>query len=166
MIDIFSGLTVAATPPNMDPYTVIDTFFSHWVVGLNGDGFGIPNKYVYTNSGRKLDTKEGRKLCEELELTWKYPKVGNVIMLSPDCKGIFQSFKASKVISPPVSEDILLAEAVFAHNSKLKKSTKLSPSQLAKGKQSEPPLVDDTAELTPSSTNRLKHLGVQARKKK
>ena len=34
-------------------------------VGLNGDGFGIPNKYVYTSSGRKLDTKEGRKLCEE-----------------------------------------------------------------------------------------------------
>ena len=51
MTDLFSGLTVAATPPNMDPYTVIDTFFSHWVIGLNGDGFGIPNKYVYTSSG-------------------------------------------------------------------------------------------------------------------
>ena len=39
MTDLFSGLTVAATPPNMDPYTVIDTFFSNWVVGLNGDGY-------------------------------------------------------------------------------------------------------------------------------
>ena len=76
MTDLFSGLTVAATPPNMDPYTIIDTFFSHWVIGLNGDGFGIPSKYVYTSSGQKLDTKEGRKLCEELELTWKYPKLG------------------------------------------------------------------------------------------
>ena len=64
-----------------------------------------------------------------------------------------------------MSEDILLAEAVFAHNSKLKKGTKLSPFQLVKGKQSEPPLVDDTVELTPSSTNRLKHLGVQAQEK-
>ena len=77
----------------MDPDTVIYTFFSHWVVGLNGDGFGIPNKYVYTSSGLKLDTKEGRKLCEELELTWKYPKLGKVITLSPDCKGIFQDLK-------------------------------------------------------------------------
>ena len=52
MTDLFSGLTVAATPSNMDPYTVIDTFFSHWVIGLNGDGFGIPSKYVYISSGR------------------------------------------------------------------------------------------------------------------
>ena len=62
-----------------------------------------------------------------------------------------------------MSEDILLAEAVFAHNSKLRKGTKLSPFQLVKGKQSEPSPVDDTTE--PSSTNRLKHLGVQAREK-
>ena len=81
----------------MDPHTVIDTFFSHWVIGLNSDGFGIPSNYVYTSSGRKLDTKEGRELCEELELTWKYPKLGKVITLSPDCKGIFQDLK---VISP------------------------------------------------------------------
>ena len=166
MTDSFSGLTEAATPPNMDPYTVIDPFFSHWVSGLNGDGFGIPNKYVYTSSGQKLETKEGRKLCEELELTWKYPKVGKVIMLSPDCKCIFQSFIALKVISPAVSEDILLAEAVFAHNSKLRKGIKLSPLQLVKGKQSEPPPVDYTVKLTHTSTNRLKHLGVQAQEKK
>ena len=56
MTDLFSGLTVTATLPNMDPYTVIDTFFSHWVIGLNGDGFGIPNKYVFTSTGQKLDT--------------------------------------------------------------------------------------------------------------
>ena len=62
MTDLFSGLTVATTPPSMDPYTVIDTIFSHWVIGLNVDGFGIPSKYVYTSSGQKLDTKEGRKL--------------------------------------------------------------------------------------------------------
>ena len=40
-------------------------------------------------------------------------------MLSPDCEGNFQDLKALKVISPAVSEDILLAEAVFAHNSKI-----------------------------------------------
>ena len=57
----------------------------------------------------------------------------------------------------------MLAEAVFAHNSKLKKGTKLSPSQQVKGKQSKPSPVDDITE--PSSTNRLKHLGVQAREK-
>jgi hypothetical protein len=39
-------------------------------------------------------------------------------------------------------------------------------SQLVKGKQSEPPFVDDTVKLTHSSTNRLKHLGVQAQEKK
>ena len=39
MTDLFSGLTVAAPPPNMDPYMVIDTFFSHWVVGLNGGDY-------------------------------------------------------------------------------------------------------------------------------
>ena len=142
---------------------MIDTFFSLWVIGLNGDGFGITSKYVYTSSVRKLDTKEGRKLCEGLELTWKYPKLGKV---SPDCKGIFQDLKAFKVILPAVSEDILLAEAVFAHNSKLRKGTKLSPFQLVTGKQSEPPLVDDTGKLTHSSINRSKHIGVQAQEKR
>jgi len=79
----------------------------------------MPSNYVYTSSDCKLDTKVGRKLCEELELTWKYPKLGKVITLSPDCKGIFQDLKALKVISPGVSGDILLAEAIFAHNSKI-----------------------------------------------
>ena len=96
-----------------------------------------------------------------MELTWKYPQLGKVITLSPDCKGIFQDLKALKVISSAVSEDILLAEAVFANNSKIRKGTKLSPFQLVTGKQSEPPLVDDTGKLTHSSINRLKHLGVQ-----
>ena len=68
MTDLFSGLTVTATLPNMDTHTVINTFFSHWVIGLNGDGFGIPTKYVFSSTGRKLDTKEGRKLCDELKL--------------------------------------------------------------------------------------------------
>ena len=48
--------------------------------------------------------------------------------------------KALKVISPAVSEDIVLAEAVFAHNSKIRKGTKLFPFQLVTGltgKQSE-----------------------------
>ena len=90
-----------------------------------------------------MDTKEGRKLCDELKLIWKNPKVGKVI-LSPDCERIIQSFNALKVISPAVSEDILLAEAVFAHNSKFKKGTKLSPAQQVKGKQSEPPSANNT----------------------
>ena len=162
MTDLFSSFTIATS---MDPHMVIDTFFSHWVIGLNGDGFGIPSNYMYTSSGQNLDTKEGRELCEELELTWKYPKLGKVIMHSPDCKGIFQDLKALKVISPAVSEDILLAEAVFAHNSKIRKDTRLSPFQLVTGNQSEPTLIDDTGELTYSSINRLKHLGVQAQEK-
>ena len=65
-----------------------------------------------------------------------------------------------------MSENILLAEVVFAHNSKLRKGIKLSPFQLVKGKQSEPPLVDDPGKLTHSSTYRLKHLGAQAQGKK
>ena len=32
MTDLFSGLTVTATLPNMDTHTVINTFFSHWVI--------------------------------------------------------------------------------------------------------------------------------------
>ena len=52
-------ISILFCPRSLDPPTVIDTFFSHWVIGLNGDGFGIPSNYVYTSSGRKLDTKEG-----------------------------------------------------------------------------------------------------------
>ena len=67
---------------------------------------------------------------------------------------------------PPVRDKVmdilLIAEAVFAHNSKLRKDTKLSPFQLVRGKQSEPLLLDDTVKLTHSSTNRLEHLRVQA----
>ena len=70
MIDLFSGVTLGSTPLSIDPYTVIDTFFSHWVVGQHGDGFGIPSNYVYTSSGHRLDKREGKDLCKELELTW------------------------------------------------------------------------------------------------
>ena len=69
----------------MDANTIIDTFFFFWVIGLNDDGFGMPSNYVYTSSGGKLDTKEGRELCEELGLALKYPKLGKVITRSPDC---------------------------------------------------------------------------------
>ena len=82
-----------------------------------------------------------RVCCEELELSWKYPKLGKVITLSPDCKGISQDLKALKVISPGVSVDILLAEVIFAHNSRIKRDTRLSPFQLVTGKQSEPPHI-------------------------
>ena len=71
MTDLFSGFTIATSPSSMDAHTVIDTFFSFWVIRLNGDGFGMPSNYVYTSSGGKFDTKEGRELCKELELTWK-----------------------------------------------------------------------------------------------
>ena len=57
-----------------------------------------------------LDTKKVKDLCEELELTWKYPKLQKVILLAPD----LQDMKALKVISPGVPGDILLTEAIFA----------------------------------------------------
>ena len=63
-----------------------------------------------------------------------------------------------------MSEDILLAEAVFAHNCKIRQDTRLSPFQLVTGKQSQPPPIDDTGELNHSSI-RLKHLGVQVQDK-
>ena len=163
MTDLFSGFTATAALPNMEPNTVIDTFFLHWVIGSNGDGYGTPTKYVFTSTGRQLDNKEGRKLIEERNLNWKYPKIGKVITLSPDCQRLIQSFNALKVKSPEMPEDTLLAEAVFAHNSKLKKGAKLSPCQQVKGTHPEPSPKDDTAE--PGSTNRLKQLGAQAREK-
>ena len=72
---------------------------------------------------------------------WTQKKVGNYVKS--------WSWKYPKlVVSPAVSENIYLAEAVFAHNSKLRKGIKLSHFQLVKGKQSEPLLVDDTEKLT------------------
>ena len=41
MTDLFSGFKLGATSLSRDPCTVIDIFFSHWVVGQHGDGFGI-----------------------------------------------------------------------------------------------------------------------------
>jgi len=43
--------------------------------------------------------------------------------------------------------------------------TRLSPFQLVTGKQSKPLPIDDTGELTHSSINKLKHIGVQAQEK-
>ena len=83
MTDLCSGFTLGATPPSMDPCTVIDTFFSLWVVRKHGDSVGLPSNYVYTSSGHLLDTREGENLCKELELTWKYPKYQKVISLAP-----------------------------------------------------------------------------------
>ena len=72
----------------MDLYMVIDTFFSHWVIGQHGDGFGLPSNYVYASSGHLLNTREGK--CKELELTWKYPKQYKVILLAPNMQNILQ----------------------------------------------------------------------------
>ena len=96
MTDLFSGFTIGTTPSIMDMYMVIE-LLSLGSFGLIVDGFGMPSNYVYTSSGCKLDTKEGKKLCEEWKLTWKYPKLGKVILLSPGCKGILQDMKALKV---------------------------------------------------------------------
>ena len=114
MTDLFSGFTLSATTPSMDLCTVIDTFFSHWVVRQHGDGFGLPSNYVYTSSGHLLDTREGKNLCKEFELTWKYPKQQKVIPLAPDLQYILLDLTALKVISPGVSGDTLLAEVIFA----------------------------------------------------
>ena len=144
----------------MDPHTVLDTFFSHWDVGQHGDGFGIPSNYVYTSSGHLLDTREGKDLCKELELTWKYPKQQKVIRLAQDCQHILQEMKALKVISPGVPGDILLAESIFAHNSRIRRDTRLTPFQLVTEQQSTLPPIDDTGERTHRSISRLKYLGV------
>ena len=69
--------------------------------------------------------------------------------------------KALKVISPGVLEDILLAEAIFASTSRIRRDTILSPFQLVTGQQSTLPPIEDTGECTYCSINRLKHLGVQ-----
>ena len=100
MTDLFSGFALGTTSSSTDPHNVIDTFFSLWVVGQHGDGFGMPSNYVNTNSGHMLDTKEGKDFCKELELTWKYPQQQKVILLAPDCQHILQDIKALKVISP------------------------------------------------------------------
>ena len=142
----------------MDPHTIIDTFFSLWVVGQHGVGFGIPINYVYTSSGHLLDTKEDKDLCKELELTWNYSKPQKVTPLAPECHYILQDMKALKVFSPGVPGDILLAEAIFAHNSRIRRDTRQSIFQLVTGQQSTQPPIDDTGERTHSSLNRLKHL--------
>ena len=127
MTDLFSCFTLGATPLSMDPCTVIDTFFSHWV---GQHGFGLPSHYVYTSSGHLLDTREGKNLCKELELTWKYIKQYKVILLAPDLQNILQDLTALKVISPVVSGDILLAETIFANNSKVRQDTaRLTPNK-------------------------------------
>ena len=74
---------------------VIDSFFSHWVVGQHGDGFGLPSNYVCTSSGHLLDIREGMNLSKELELTWKYPKQYKVISLAPEYFTGPDSFKGN-----------------------------------------------------------------------
>ena len=168
MTDLSSGFTLGTNPSSIDPHTVTDTFFSLWVIGQDGDRLGMPSNYVYTSSGCMFDTKEGKDLCEELELTSKYPKLQKVIPLSPDCQHILllQDMKALKVISPGVPGNILLTEAIFAHNSRIRRDMRLSPFQLVTGKQSESPRpIDDTGEGTHSSINRFKHLGVKVQDK-
>ena len=108
MTNLFSGFTLGATPPSMDLCTLIDTFFSHWVVRQHGDGFGLPNNYIYTSSGHLLDTREGKTLCKELELTWKYPKQQKVISLAPDLQYILQDLPVLKVISPGKKSDLCM----------------------------------------------------------
>ena len=69
--------------------------------------------------------------------------------------------KAIKVISPGVPGDLLLTEAILAHNSRIRQETRLPPFQLVTGKQSTLSPIDDTGERTHSFINRLKHLGLQ-----
>ena len=74
---------------------------------------------------------------------------------------LVQDLTALKVISPGVPGDILLAEAIFVNNSKIRRDTRLTPFQLVTAQQSTLPPLKDTGEHTHHSLNRLKHLGVQ-----
>ena len=81
--------------------------------------------------------------------------------LAPDLQNFVHYLTVLKVISPGVSGDILLAEAIFANNSRIRRDTRLTPFQLVTGQQSILPPIKDTGEHTHHSLNRLKHLGVQ-----
>ena len=139
----------------MDPCTVIVTFFSHWVVGQHGDGFGLPSNYIYASSCHLLDTREGKNLCKELELTWKFPKQYKVILLAPDLQKILHDLTDLKVISSGVSGETLLAEVIFANNSRIRQDTRLAPFQLVTVQQSILPSVKDTGKHTHHSLNRV-----------
>ena len=68
---------------------------------------------------------------------------------------------ALKEISPRVPGDILLAEAIFVNNRRIRRDKRLTPFQLVTGQQSTLRPIKDTGEHTHHSLNMLKHLGVQ-----
>ena len=88
-----------------------------------------------------------------------YLEISNAIQGNSASPRPAEYFTVLKVNSPGVSGDILLAEAIFANNSRIRRDTRLTPFQLVTGQQSILPPIKDIGEPTHHFLNRLKHIG-------
>ena len=81
MRDLFSDFTLDITVTDTGPQMVSNNFFTHWVQGQCGNGFGLPTNYIHKY--RSAIKHNWSQTTEKLGLSWRYPNVYTLISLTP-----------------------------------------------------------------------------------
>ena len=121
----------------------------HWVLWVNGFGFNVPTKHVYSDNGTEFTSNIGEEFSTQLGM-WKY-----MASHSPHSNGscenhwtVDRKFKKSlKDSQGRVDLKRCLARAIFATNTTIRENTGYSPTQVLLGRAPKVPCIVKPQEL-------------------
>ena len=66
--EFMKGITIK----DKEADTVVSAVYMNWILGLNGLGFGIPSKHIYSDNGTEFTSNIGEEFSKQLSIVWKY----------------------------------------------------------------------------------------------
>ena len=72
IIDKFSEYMKGVLIKDKEAETVVTAVCRHWVIGVNGLGFGAPTKHVYSDNSTEFISDISEEFSKLLGLEWKY----------------------------------------------------------------------------------------------
>ena len=52
--------------------TVVTAVYRHWIIGINGLGYGVPTQHVFSDNGTKFTSDISEEFSKLLGIDWRY----------------------------------------------------------------------------------------------
>ena len=52
--------------------TVVMSVYRHWIVGINGVGYGVPTQHMFSDNGTEFTSDVSEELSKLLGIDWRY----------------------------------------------------------------------------------------------
>ena len=52
--------------------TVVIAVYRHWIIGINGLGFGVPTKHMFSDNGTEFTSDISEEFSKLLGIDWRY----------------------------------------------------------------------------------------------